>query len=172
MWRIPESLLFLVAFGVLFLSVHLNSYSQSSDEAQIRELEHRFAEAFKTKDVDAIMANYEHSGDLVFFDVVPRTEHLGWDSYKKDWEGLFAALEGPIQLFEIHDLRVNVGGDLAYSSSFQRHIYKTKAGGLNDATVRVTDVYRKNGGTWRIVQEHVSVPVDLRTGKAELQLKQ
>jgi ketosteroid isomerase-like protein len=34
--------------------------------------------------------------------------------------------------------------------------------------VRVTDVFRKLDGHWRIVQEHVSFPVDVSTGKADL----
>jgi len=34
--------------------------------------------------------------------------------------------------------------------------------------VRVTDVYRKTGGRWKIVQEHVSVPVDFATGKPDM----
>jgi ketosteroid isomerase-like protein len=40
-----------------------------------------------------------------------------------------------------------------------------------DLTVRVTDVYRKINGTWLIVHEHVSVPVDLDTGKPDLSSK-
>ena len=38
-------------------------------------------------------------------------------------------------------------------------------------TVRVSDVYRKTGGAWWIVQEHVSVPVDLDTGKPDMTAK-
>jgi ketosteroid isomerase-like protein len=34
--------------------------------------------------------------------------------------------------------------------------------------VRITDVYRKIGGKWLIVLEHVSVPVDLATGKPDM----
>jgi hypothetical protein len=34
--------------------------------------------------------------------------------------------------------------------------------------VRVTDDYRKLAGKWKIVQEHVSVPVDLGTMKPDL----
>jgi ketosteroid isomerase-like protein len=36
---------------------------------------------------------------------------------------------------------------------------------------RVTDVLRKAKGKWLIVHEHVSVPVDLATGKADLASK-
>jgi ketosteroid isomerase-like protein len=160
------ALLFVIGFTVLFLSVHAISYAQPDDVTQIRALEHRFADAFKAKDVDGIMANYEHSRNLAVFDVVPRREYLGWNTYKKDWQDMFASIDGPIPLFEIKDLTINVDGNLAYSYSFQHHLAKTKAGGSQDMTVRVTDVYRKSGGKWLIVQEHVSVPVDPQTGKA------
>ena len=35
-----------------------------------------------------------------------------------------------------------------------------------DRWVRVTDGYRKVGGKWLIALEHVSVPVDMASGKA------
>jgi ketosteroid isomerase-like protein len=37
-----------------------------------------------------------------------------------------------------------------------------------DRTVRVTDGYRKVAGEWLIVLEHISVPVNLATGKPDL----
>jgi hypothetical protein len=75
--RPSGSLLAVTAFAVLFFIVRAISYTQPNDGTQIRALEHRFADAFKAKDVDRIMENYEHSRNLVFFDVVPRREYLG-----------------------------------------------------------------------------------------------
>jgi hypothetical protein len=46
-----------------------------------------------------------------------------------------------------------------------------KDGNLIDVKFRVTDVLRKAKGKWLIVHEHVSVPVDLATGKADLASK-
>jgi len=46
-----------------------------------------------------------------------------------------------------------------------------KQGNKLDLTVRVTDVYRKARGLWQIIHEHVSVPVDLETGKPDLASK-
>ena len=168
--RIAGALIVVIALTVLFFGNRKVSQAQPNDEAQIRALEDRFAVAFKAKDVDGIMANYEHSPNLAVFDVVLRSEYLGWDTYKKDWEQMFASLDA-ITLFEIKDLTVSVDGNLAYSYSFQHHLAKTKAGAAHDVTVRVTDVYRKSAGTWLIVQEHVSVPVDPQTGKADFQFK-
>lgn len=166
---ISGSLLVVTAFTVLFFRLRI-SYAQPNDEVQIRALEHRFAEAFKAKDVDSIMANYEHSRNLLIFDVVPRREYLGWDAYRRDWQDFFASI-GPVTLFDVKDLTVNVDGSLAYSYSFQHYLAKTEAGGSRDVTVRVTDVYRKSGGQWLIVQEHVSVPVDPKTGNGDFQSK-
>jgi ketosteroid isomerase-like protein len=164
-----ESLLAATALTVTFFGLRTISYTQPNDEMQIRALEHRFADAFKAKNADEIIANYAHSPNLVFFDVVPRREYTGWDAYKKDWEGLFASLDS-VALFEIKDLAVNVDSNLAYGHSFQHHIYTfQKTGVVNNATVRVTDVYRKSRGRWLIVQEHVSVPVNLQTGKVDAQ---
>ena len=164
---ISGALLAVGAFALLFFSAPAVSSAQSNDEAEIRALEDRFAEAFKAKDVDRIMANYEHSQNLVVFDVVPRREFLGWQAYKKDWQDFFASI-GSITSFEVKNLAVSSDGTLAYSYSFQHSVAKTNEGGTRDITLRVTDVYRKISGRWLIVQEHVSVPVDFRTGNPDL----
>jgi ketosteroid isomerase-like protein len=134
-----------------------------NDKAQIDALEKRFAAAFNAKDVNAIMAVYAKQG-LFVFDVTPPREHVGWDDYKKDWEGFLGSVKGPVK-FEISDFDVTVAGPVAYGHSVQS-IHTS--GPDQDIVVRVTDVYRKSGGKWRIVQEHVSVPVDLATGKGDL----
>jgi len=46
-----------------------------------------------------------------------------------------------------------------------------KHGKKLDMQVRVTDAYQKIGGRWLVVHEHVSVPVDLDTGKPDLASK-
>jgi DNA-binding transcriptional ArsR family regulator len=46
-----------------------------------------------------------------------------------------------------------------------------KQGKKLDLTVRVTDVYKKAQGRWLVIHEHVSVPVDLETGKPDLASK-
>ena len=137
--RISTVLWGISAFTFLFFGLSTRSSALPSEEARIRALEQRFAVAFKAKDVDQIMANYEHAQYLSFFDVVPRREHLGWDAYKADWEGFFASI-GPIISFEVRDLTVHVEGNLAYGYSFQHYLAKTKAGGSRDVTVRVTDL--------------------------------
>jgi ketosteroid isomerase-like protein len=134
--------------------------AQSKDEQQIRALENSFAAAFNAKDVNAIMKVYVPGDELLVFDVVPPRQYAGWDAYKKDWEGEFAMIPGPLK-FEIRDLSVTTDGKLGWSHSIQHVAWSTSDGKAMELTVRVTDCYRKIDGKWLIVLEHVSVPVDL-----------
>lgn len=138
-----------------------------SDKAQIERLERRYTAAFNAKDVKGIMSVYAPGKGLFVFDLVPPRQYVGWDAYKKDYEDLFAAFPGPFTM-QMSDLSVTVSGDVAYGHSIQATV-GTKADGTKvPITVRVTDVYRKMAGKWLIVQEHVSVPVDLATMKPDL----
>ena len=69
------------------------------------------------------------------------------------------------------DLDIVADRNLAYSHSIQHVAGTDKQGKKLDLTVRVTDVYKKVRGRWHIVHEHVSVPVDLETGKPDLTSK-
>lgn len=142
----------------------------SDDAAAIRALEDKFAAAFNAGDVDAMMKNYVSDQSLVVFDVVPPRQHLGADAYRKAWVGFFAHFRGTPKI-AITDLGITVDGNLGFSHSIQ-HVMGTDAQGHPiDRTVRVTDGYRKIGGNWLITLEHVSVPVDLTTGKPDLTSK-
>jgi len=138
--------------------------TSAADQAAIRVLEDKFAAAFNAKDVNGIMALYSSGDDLVVFDSVPPRQYTGWDAYKKDWEDTFAMFPGPVQ-FQVSDLSVTVGGDVAYSHSIQSGTLTDKAGKKVSLTVRVTDGYKKVNGQWLIAHEHVSIPVDMATMK-------
>jgi len=137
-------------------------------EGQIRTLEAKFAAAVGAKDLDAIMKVY--SPDVFVFDVVPPRQYVGAAAYRADWKDLLAGMAGPLK-FELTDLDVTADGNVGYSHSIQRIVSKTPSGATSDMTVRVTDVYRKQGGAWLIVQEHVSMPIDLATGKPDMSSK-
>lgn len=140
----------------------------ADDDAAIRKLVAGISDAFRAKDVDKLMTFYQHGDDLVVFDVVPPRQYTGWDAYRKDFQRMFDAFDGPIT-FDVGELAITTDGTMAYSHSIDHVRGTLKNGATADHTVRVTDVYRKIGGRWLIVHEHISVPVDLATGTADLQ---
>ena len=139
----------------------------AGDKARIEALEQRFADAFNARDLDGVMKVYAPGSDLFVFDLTPPRQHVGWNDYREDWRQLFAAFPGPIH-FSISDLSVAAVGPVGYGHSIQTVNFTRKDGSPLTVVARVTDVYRKIHGRWYIVEEHVSVPVDLDSGKADL----
>ena len=152
------------------LGIPTATQAASSDEASVRALESRFAAAVNAKDVGAIMKVYVPNESFVVFDVVPPRQYVGAKAYAKDWTDFLGMFKGPLK-FEISDLSVTVGRTMGFGHSIQRVTGTDTKGQQIDLTVRVTDVYRKINGNWLVVHEHVSVPVDLDTGKPDLSSK-
>lgn len=149
------------------MSPAAQAQAQTKDELEIRALESRFATACNAKDLDTIMKMYVPGNELFVFDVDPPRQHVGWDDYKKDWQDFLAAIPGPLK-FDISDLTVATDGRIAYGHSIQHASWTDTNGSPMELTVRVTDVYRKIDGKWLVVEEHVSVPVDMTTDKGDL----
>ena len=165
-----RNLVLVVGSLLLAASVQVSAQAKTavkSDKAAIEALETRFIEAFNAKDVNGIMAAYAPGSGLFVFDAVPPREYPSAEAYRKDWEGLFAAYPGPLAN-AISEQSISVVGSVAYGHNIQSGYFTRKDGTRVDVAVRVTDVYRKMGGKWLIVQEHVSFPVDIDTGKADL----
>lgn len=161
---------FLFAAAAVAAVFAFAAQARAQDAALIESLESRIAVAVEHMDVDAIMANYAHTDSLVVFDVLPPRQYTGWEAYKKDWQGVLAGCATKPRM-EIGDLKIESDAELAFSHSIQHLVCNDKKGGKLDLTMRATDCYRKADGKWLIVHEHLSVPVDLSTGKADLSSK-
>jgi ketosteroid isomerase-like protein len=144
-----------------------SSASDAADKKDIQALEDRYNDGFNTRNVDEIMSCYAPGKALFVFDAVPPREYPSWDAYKRDWETLFSTYPGPVST-SIMNQSITVAGTVAYGHNIQSTTFTGKDGSKTHGVVRVTDVYRKMNGKWLIVLEHVSFPVDLATGKADL----
>lgn len=158
-----------ISLSLAFGAVAMPSCVSASPggKAAIEALENRFAAGFNAKDLDAIMKCYVPDQSLFVFDVAPPRQYVGADAYRKDWKDFLATFKGAPK-FEMSGLAVDVEGPVGYSHSIQ-HVTGTDTKDKPvDFTVRVTDVYRRIGSKWLIVQEHVSVPVNFDTGKPDM----
>ncbi|HEY6395190.1 MAG TPA: nuclear transport factor 2 family protein [Candidatus Binataceae bacterium] len=167
-----RSILWLAVLGAVaaVIASRVEVNAKASDEAAIKALEERYAKAIRAKDADAIMANYLPGDELVVFDVIPPRQYNGFDAFKKDWQGVIGSVAGPMQ-FDLSDLSIMAGPEYAFSHSIQRFRWTDAKGNKVDMTTRVTDCYKKINGKWMIVHEHISVPVELTTGKADMNSK-
>ena len=85
------------------------------------------------------------------------------------WDEWFSTVQDPIA-YDVRGLEVVAGEDVAFSQSLNHVKTTMQDGELCDTWVRVTVGYRKIDGEWLVVHEHVSVPVEMETGEAALDL--
>ena len=164
--RVVAALLVAVASTLVAVPVR----ADSADEQEIRNLESNYAKAVNAKDLDNIMKAYVPDQSLFVFDAVPPRQYVGAAAYRKDWQEFLGFLKGPVK-FSISDLAIFTNGDLGYSHSIQSVSSTDSKGQPIVLNLRVTDVYKKIGGKWLIVHEHISVPVDFETQKPDLESK-
>jgi len=141
--------------------------SRAEGEAQIRALMDDRVNAVRAKDVNVAMSSI--APDILSFDVVGPLQRFGSDALARA-EEWFSSFQGPIG-YEIRDLNINVGDDVAFAHGLS-HVSATKTGGgLLDMWWRTTLGFRKLDGKWTATHEHNSVPFDVKSGKASLDLK-
>ncbi len=138
------------------------------EDAQIRRLLEDWANAIRDKDIDLVMACY--APDIVAFDMIPPLRYEGKEAYRKNWQMGFDCCEGNMD-FETHDLELIVGDEVAFSHRLNRIRGKDSDGQEFDNWVRWTACFRKLDGRWLITHEHISVPIDMDSGKGLMDLQ-
>jgi uncharacterized protein (TIGR02246 family) len=138
------------------------------DEAEIRQQIDRIVEGLRAKDLEGLKQLY--ATDVVSFDVEPPLQHVGIEAKLANWANVFAFFE--TVAYEVRDLTLTVGGEVAFGHAFGR-----LSGTLKDGTatsgmwVRATFCFRKIDGRWLIAHDQVSVPFDIKTGKGVVDLE-
>jgi ketosteroid isomerase-like protein len=128
--------------------------SKTIEEVAIRRRIESWAKALRAKDLRGVLSHYVP--DIVVFDLAPPLQHRG-DAYGKGLTEWFPTFEGPIG-YEIRDLTVAAGDDVAFSYSLNRITGRRTNGEATDVWVRSTVCFRKIDGEWMVVHEHTSVP--------------
>lgn len=129
--------------------------AKTNDEAQIGDLIESWTKALRAKNIDALMSHY--TPDVLLYDLAPPLVHRGAEVYRKSWEQWLPTFQGPVG-YEIRNLRITTGDDVAFSTSLNRLSGLRTSGEQTDVWVRATVCYRKVDGKWLVTHEHVSVP--------------
>ena len=125
----------------------------------------RQSAAMSTKDIDRLMALY--SPDVVYFDTVPPLRYVGSAALRGRFQEWFGGWQGKFQV-DIRDLQVVASGDLAVAHRFSRARGTLTNGQEAGSWVRATSCCRRSNHRWLIVHEHVSWPVDVKSGRVVL----
>ena len=149
--------------AVLGITLSANANDTAQDVQRIKAIEHRIAEATTT---DQLMSYFDK--DIVLYDFVPPLKYEGFEAVRAHEESIFFSKAKDIKA-QFLDLDVVVEGKLGVARSIQ-HFSWTEDGKPREGTWRGTDVYKKTNGEWKVIHAHDSVPIDPKTGQAQMNL--
>lgn len=138
-------------------------FAYSSPQAEIRRLQAEWENALRAKDLDRLMALY--SRDIALFDVQPPFRTDGLAAVRELWETALPAFPEGFHI-ETRRLSLTAGEDTAFAHWQFRIVSEEPHENLVPTWLRVSAGYRKLHGEWKIVHEHVSLPVDPTTQEA------
>ena len=123
-----------------------------TDHEEITALVTRWADAVHRGEIDAVLA--DHTEDIVMFDVPPPHRGArGLAAYRATWPP-FLAWQRDGAVFEIDELAVTAGTDVAYAFALMR--CGKPDNGVLDARLRLTLGLRREDGRWMVAHEHHS----------------
>ena len=127
-----------------------------SAEDQVRQASQRFYTALNSM----AKGNAGPMADIWSHDETVTTMHpiggreVGWDQVREPWQQVASlSAEGQIQL---NDQLIRVSGDLAYEVGTEQGQF-TLAGEEVPVDQRVTNIYRREAGGWKIVHHHADI---------------
>jgi uncharacterized protein (TIGR02246 family) len=139
----------------------------ASTEPEVRALLERWSEAVRIKDIERLMSLY--APNIVYFDVVPPLQFTGSDAVRRNFLRWFDSWESGIGQ-EIRDLHVVASADTAVAYMLVRASGTLKNGREVGYWVRATVVCQRSDQEWLITHEHISLPVDVASGRVVMDL--
>ena len=120
---------------------------------EVRQVSERFYAALNTMangDAGPMSAVWAHGGDVTTMHPIGQRE-VGWEQVRPVWEMAASAFTaGQIRL---RDQLIRVGADLAYEVGVEEG-EAMLAGERVTLNQRVTNIYRREGGEWKMVHHH------------------
>ncbi len=140
---------------------------QVRDHAAITDLFARWADANRSKDIDAIIALY--SPDICAYDAVAPLQFKDISDYRAHWEKCMP--KDADMIIEMQTPVIRVSGHLGVAHFLIRCGIRDNDGGEQASWMRASFHLEKHDGQWRIMHKHFSVPFDFDSGEARFGLE-
>lgn len=146
-----------IGLALLIVLPACRARAAGQEEQEVRSTILKAMANWSALDADSNAAYYTSSDGAVFFDFTPM-QYVGWETYKNE----IKKVQESIRNFTISvndDLSVKVVGPVAWAHATWKMDFDYKDGTHRHLEGRLTEVLEKQGGKWKIVHEHASVPM-------------
>ena len=139
-----------------------------SAKDEVRQISQRFYAALNRMvegDADDMAEVWSHRADVTTHHPVGGRQ-IGWKAVADSWNGVAdMSSNGTVTLKDQH---IRVIGDVAYELGTE-HVDMTLAGEQIQGGVRVTNIYHREDGTWKIIHHHTDTDPAMQKALPEKQ---
>lgn len=122
--------------------------------------------AIHNGDVEPRLAMWSTRDPVTLFGAASGPAKVGTDSVSRVFRWIASVLSN-CTAYEFELVAAGVSGDLAYTVGYERSTTSWEGGEPVPATLRVTHVYRREDGDWKIVHRHGDHPPADQSPKAD-----
>jgi ketosteroid isomerase-like protein len=148
---------FLAALGGMILAACGRDCAKPADKSEILAANDAFYAALNalfTGDAAPIKDVWSHSDDITYMGPQGGLD-TGWQAIGKMWDDVAAArLGGKVAPVDVH---VNAGWKLAVVVNVEVGENTNANGKTAQVSIRATNVYRKEGGAWKMIGHHTDL---------------
>jgi ketosteroid isomerase-like protein len=135
----------------------MSTLASEDDEKAVRNATTQFYAALNTMftgDLGPMKSIWSHANDVTYMGPAGGFQ-VGWDQVRKSWEEQAAKkLGGKV---EVADLRITAGPDIAVTHNFEKGENTNAKGEPEKVSIRATNVFRKEGGAWKMIGHHTDL---------------
>ena len=127
-----------------------------SAESEVRAASEKFYSALNQMlkgDAGPLAEAWSHGANVTTMHPIGGRE-TGWDKVSGTWSEVAKLCSGG--QVKLNDAHIQVAGDMAYEVGTEKG-HGTMAGQKVNIDHRVTNVYRRDAGTWKIVHHHTDL---------------
>lgn len=151
---VSMSILILAVAGLMVANT---APAAEKDEQAVRQAAAQFYAALNTMftgELGPMKEIWSHAKDVTYMGPGGGFQ-VGWDQVLATWEAQAAKkLGGRV---EPADMRVTVGQDLAIVSDIENGENTNAAGKAEKVSIRATNLFRKEGGKWKMIGHHTDL---------------
>jgi len=165
-WTWTPRMSVMAALVVMLAAAPLGAQAQkpTGAAAEVEKTLRATMDAWATLDPAKAAPFYAKDAGLVFFDLAP-LKYAGWSEYEAGTKALFATFAS-VRMTPGPDLTVHPAGNWAWATSTVKADVTMKDAATPEAAkmsleARWTTILEKRAGTWTIVHEHLSAPIEM-----------
>jgi ketosteroid isomerase-like protein len=143
----------IVVFGTFSISAQKAAAGKVDPTKGVHDAFDRLVDGIKQVDADKVMSSYEKSDKLLIFNN-NGTATQGWENINSNVRASYTKLTNVT--LEITGLRIEMMGTTGAYVSCKWKQTQENSGKLEDASGRMTLVYKLIGKEWKIVHRHTS----------------